>query len=188
MRIPLVIFSLPFILAFYSCESKKAELKWTSNSIFAGDRNIVIDFPNVVKIKSDEYNCKYDPFRTYINFVSVVDKDTIKMNTSFIHFDIRYFQGGREANSDSIKLENIIDYLREQKPTMKVTLKSRVKKNGVKFLIVRYNYNGTKNCRFNIYPHRGEVLVDILNLSDENIYKKLTSSIKYEDKERHICW
>ncbi|HEY0261856.1 MAG TPA: hypothetical protein VGB95_02440, partial [Chitinophagales bacterium] len=65
MRLAIITFCLLTIL--FSCNNKP-KINWTSNSIFIGDTNIVIDLPNVIKVRTEEFKCSEDPFSTYTKF------------------------------------------------------------------------------------------------------------------------
>ena len=169
------------LIAIVSCSEQNNSINWTSHSIYMEDTNIVIDLPNVIKLKSGiAFEClDYDPERLILNYTSIIDSDTAKIEISSV---VKGSHG--YLNNDTIILGRMVHDVRMFNRYAKIDFYETRKVNGKSLYIVKYTIENTSNYSI-FYRHLD---ISILNLKDEKTLNKIINSFKFEESYIFMCW
>ncbi len=185
-------YSLLILILFSNCQQnnyeKDGQINWTTCSNYVGDTNIVIDLPNVIKLKSAIQNpCEGEPQRLVLNCTSLIWKDTstIEISTS-IH--IEDLMENSMICDDSAILEMMVLKLKPEIRNLKIDLKKIVQINNHNFCILKYSNYGAVYYRVKSFYCSNVFNMEIANLKDDNIFNAILNSIKFEDKQHFICF
>ena len=162
--------------------------RWTSNSIFMGDTNICVKLPNVVNMSTDEVRCFADPFSTNITYTSLMDTDTVKISTEYVHVDSKFFRNYDVNKLDSTQIENEILRLKTENPKTEFYEKSFHRIDHMNYYILKYKQSDVVFYSIKFFGKKGILRICIANLKDKELADALLQSLKLEKPKEHICF
>jgi hypothetical protein len=181
-----ILFYCICVIGLNGCNNHE-RINWASYSITIVDTNIVLDLPNIVKLKTGiEPECQGDPEKILFEFISIIKNDTIRMEVNASvekNYSVEF-----KNRTDSTFFKRMEDKLVAMFPRAQIIERTNRNIGDEIIGIIKYSFDSKTYYKILYKFHSRHFELNIDGLKDENIMSDIIESIRFESSIEYMCW